>query len=155
MTTARARSAKSAAKAAISPNGKKAVAKETPSFIDLPGTKWVVGDGPDLGGLRQKYPGVRWAGIMSQPDPARHYRDAKVFVFPSLTDKVEVEEGLDVLLHRDATDIEEDRPRIVLGKRARAVGCEHRCIDTPRPQRQMREVARLEVRRSSSVSAPW
>jgi len=68
--------------------GRVAVEKNIEAFLelDLPGTKWVVGDGPGLAGLRQKYPGVRWAGIMSQPDLARHYRDADVFVFPSLTD---------------------------------------------------------------------
>jgi glycosyltransferase involved in cell wall biosynthesis len=68
--------------------GRVAVEKNIEAFLelDLPGTKWVVGDGPGLAGLQRRYPGIRWSGIMSQADLARHYRDADVFVFPSLTD---------------------------------------------------------------------
>jgi glycosyltransferase involved in cell wall biosynthesis len=68
--------------------GRVAVEKNIGAFLDLdlPGTKWVVGDGPGLANLKQRHPGIRWSGIMSQTDLARHYRHADVFVFPSLTD---------------------------------------------------------------------
>lgn len=54
--------------------------------LDLPGSKMVVGAGPDEARLRRKYPGVRFEGMRSDADLPRYYSAADVFVFPSLTD---------------------------------------------------------------------
>ncbi|ARP96933.1 glycosyltransferase family 4 protein [Bordetella genomosp. 13] len=54
--------------------------------LDLPGSKVVVGTGPDEARLRRKYPNAHFVG--SQPDDMlpKYYSAADVFVFPSLTD---------------------------------------------------------------------
>lgn len=54
--------------------------------IDLPGTKIVVGDGPQLNKLRQKYPNVVFTGAKHGEELAKYYAASDVFVFPSLTD---------------------------------------------------------------------
>lgn len=68
--------------------GRVAVEKNIEAFLalDLPGTKVVIGDGPDLGTLKHRYPAVRFLGYKSGEDLARHVAAADVFVFPSLTD---------------------------------------------------------------------
>ncbi|CAN7253699.1 glycosyltransferase family 1 protein [Cupriavidus necator] len=68
--------------------GRVAVEKNVEAFLalDLPGSKWVVGDGPALSGLRARYPGANYLGVLSQPELARVYASADVFVFPSRTD---------------------------------------------------------------------
>jgi len=68
--------------------GRVAVEKNIEEFLklDLPGCKWVVGDGPLLSRLKKTYPEVFFAGIFPQHELARFYRAADVFVFPSLTD---------------------------------------------------------------------
>ena len=68
--------------------GRVAVEKNVEAFLelDLPGTKYVVGDGPDLQGLRSGYPDVRFVGQKLGADLAAHVAAADVFVFPSLTD---------------------------------------------------------------------
>lgn len=68
--------------------GRVAVEKNLAAFLDLdmPGTKVVVGDGPDLAALRARYPAVKFLGGMSGERLARAYCSADVFVFPSLTD---------------------------------------------------------------------
>jgi glycosyltransferase involved in cell wall biosynthesis len=69
--------------------GRVAIEKNVEAFLslDLPGTKWVVGEGPALSDLKRRYrQGVHWAGVLSQHDLARFYAAADVFVFPSLTD---------------------------------------------------------------------
>lgn len=68
--------------------GRVAVEKNIEAFLqlDLPGSKWVVGEGPQLEELRQRYPDVHFAGVFPQHELARFYRAADVFVFPSLTD---------------------------------------------------------------------
>ena len=68
--------------------GRVAVEKNLRAFlsIDLPGSKVVVGDGPDRETLRREFPAVRFAGMRDGEDLARHYASADVFVFPSLTD---------------------------------------------------------------------
>jgi glycosyltransferase involved in cell wall biosynthesis len=48
--------------------------------------KWVVGDGPHLPYLRQKYPAARYLGYLSGEDLAAAFAQADVFVFPSRTD---------------------------------------------------------------------
>jgi glycosyltransferase involved in cell wall biosynthesis len=68
--------------------GRIAPEKQVESFLalDLPGCKWVVGDGPDAARLKAAYPGVRWFGTLRGPELASAYRSADVMVFPSRTD---------------------------------------------------------------------
>lgn len=68
--------------------GRVAVEKNIEAFLqlDLPGSKWVVGDGPQMELLKRRYPNVWFAGVYPQAELARFYRAADVFVFPSLTD---------------------------------------------------------------------
>lgn len=68
--------------------GRVAVEKNIEAFLDLdlPGSKWVVGEGPSLPGLRTKYPDVHFMGVLAQNDLAEIYSSADVFVFPSKTD---------------------------------------------------------------------
>ena len=54
--------------------------------IDLPGSKVVVGDGPQLNYLKEKYPGAHFLGAKFGDELSRHFADADVFVFPSKTD---------------------------------------------------------------------
>lgn len=51
--------------------------------MDLPGTKLVVGDGPQLGDYRVTYPDVVFAGWQGGDQLARYYAASDVFVFPS------------------------------------------------------------------------
>ncbi|WP_425086815.1 glycosyltransferase family 4 protein [Stappia sp.] len=68
--------------------GRVSVEKNITAFLDLalPGTKVVVGDGPQLGELRARYPDVLFTGSKTGEDLSRHYASADVVVFPSLTD---------------------------------------------------------------------
>ena len=69
--------------------GRVAVEKNVEAILelDLPGTKWVVGEGPALATLKRKYGNeVYWAGVLPQHELARFYAAADVFVFPSKTD---------------------------------------------------------------------
>ena len=54
--------------------------------LDLPGSKVVVGDGPQLASLKREFPGVHFAGARNGAELSRAYAGADVFVFPSLTD---------------------------------------------------------------------
>lgn len=68
--------------------GRVAVEKNIEAFLelDLPGSKWVAGDGPALASLRAKYPDVNYLGVLDQAALAEVYASADVFVFPSKTD---------------------------------------------------------------------
>ncbi len=68
--------------------GRVAVEKNIESFLatDLPGTKVVVGDGPQREELAVKYPEAVFRGARFGDDLAAHFACADVFVFPSLTD---------------------------------------------------------------------
>ena len=68
--------------------GRVAVEKNIEAFVslDLPGTKVVVGDGPQREELENRYPDVRFVGAKFDNELAAHYACADVFVFPSLTD---------------------------------------------------------------------
>jgi glycosyltransferase involved in cell wall biosynthesis len=68
--------------------GRVAVEKNIEAFVglDLPGTKVVVGDGPQRDELQAKFPAVKFVGAKFGEDLAAHYACADVFVFPSLTD---------------------------------------------------------------------
>lgn len=68
--------------------GRVAVEKNLPAFLglDLPGTKVVVGDGPQRRELERRFPDAVFAGTKTGLELASHYQRADVFVFPSRTD---------------------------------------------------------------------
>ena len=68
--------------------GRVAVEKNIDAFLqlDLKGSKWVVGEGPELARLKKQYPDVHYLGVLTQDELAQVYSSADVFVFPSLTD---------------------------------------------------------------------
>jgi len=68
--------------------GRVAVEKNLGAFLslDLPGTKLIVGDGPQRQVLAQSYPDAQFVGERHGAALARSYAGADVFVFPSLTD---------------------------------------------------------------------
>ncbi len=68
--------------------GRVAVEKNIRAFLDLdlPGSKVVVGDGPERATLEREYPGVRFTGTRRGDALSASYAGADVFVFPSLTD---------------------------------------------------------------------
>ena len=68
--------------------GRVAVEKNIGAFLDLdlPGSKVVVGGGPQFAALRQAYPKVLFTGPRHGEALARAYAGGDVFMFPSLTD---------------------------------------------------------------------
>lgn len=68
--------------------GRIAAEKNLPAFLDLdlPGEKWVVGDGPQREALQRQYPQVRFLGYRHGQALAETYQDVAVLVFPSRTD---------------------------------------------------------------------
>ncbi|HEY1615853.1 MAG TPA: glycosyltransferase family 1 protein [Rhizomicrobium sp.] len=68
--------------------GRVAVEKNVEAFLtlDLPGTKVVIGDGPNRAGLARTYPEVQFLGPKTGEELIRHYAASDVFVFPSRTD---------------------------------------------------------------------
>ncbi|MBV7434416.1 glycosyltransferase family 1 protein [Cardiobacteriaceae bacterium TAE3-ERU3] len=68
--------------------GRVAPEKNLEAFLrlDLPGSKWVIGDGPALPTLQAAYPDVHFLGARAQKELPPYYRAADVFVFPSKTD---------------------------------------------------------------------
>lgn len=68
--------------------GRVAIEKNIEAFLrlELPGTRIVVGDGPDRDKLRKAYPDVVFTGYRFGRELARHVAAADVFIFPSLTD---------------------------------------------------------------------
>ena len=68
--------------------GRLAVEKNVEAFLklDLPGTKLVVGDGPQRAALQARHPEAVFVGAKQGVELARHYAMGDVFVFPSRTD---------------------------------------------------------------------
>ncbi len=68
--------------------GRVSVEKNIRAFLDLdlPGSKVVVGGGPQAAALRRAYPAVHFTGPHHGEELARAYAGADVFVFPSRTD---------------------------------------------------------------------
>jgi glycosyltransferase involved in cell wall biosynthesis len=68
--------------------GRVAIEKNIKAFLelDLPGSKWVVGGGPQLKELKRRYPDVRFFGSVDTKELSRRYAEADCFVFPSRTD---------------------------------------------------------------------
>lgn len=65
--------------------GRAAIEKNIEAFLklDLRGTKYVVGAGPQLQKLRARYPDARYTGYVDDETLASFYAAADVFVFPS------------------------------------------------------------------------
>ena len=68
--------------------GRVAVEKNLEAFLalDLPGSKVVIGDGPQKAKLERQYPDAHFLGEKTGRDLSAHVAAADVFVFPSLTD---------------------------------------------------------------------
>lgn len=68
--------------------GRVAVEKNLEAFLqlDIPGTKFVVGDGPALKSMKTAYPDARFVGFKTGEELAGYLASADVFVFPSRTD---------------------------------------------------------------------
>lgn len=68
--------------------GRVAVEKNLPAFLglDLPGTKLVVGDGPQRKELERRFPTAVFVGAKHGEELVSYYQRADVFVFPSRTD---------------------------------------------------------------------
>ncbi len=68
--------------------GRVAVEKNIQAFLelDLPGSKYVIGDGPQLRELKDKFPAVTFTGYIDNHLLSKHLAAADVFVFPSKTD---------------------------------------------------------------------
>ena len=68
--------------------GRIAVEKNIEAFLDmdLPGSKVIIGDGPQSERLKKSYPAAHFLGAKFGEDLARYFADADVFVFPSKTD---------------------------------------------------------------------
>lgn len=68
--------------------GRVAVEKNIEAFLelDLPGSKIVIGDGPDLDKLRRRFPDAHFAGYKFGRELASMLAGADAFVFPSRTD---------------------------------------------------------------------
>jgi glycosyltransferase involved in cell wall biosynthesis len=68
--------------------GRVAVEKNLEAFLalEVPGTKLIIGGGPQLEKLRERYPQALFPGFRYGEELARLLAAADVFVFPSLTD---------------------------------------------------------------------
>lgn len=68
--------------------GRVAPEKNLEAFLsaDVPGTKVVVGDGPALESLKNRFPEAVFLGSLAGEELASAYCGADLFVFPSLTD---------------------------------------------------------------------
>jgi len=68
--------------------GRVAVEKNLEAFLalNLPGSKVVIGEGPQKADLAHRYPQARFLGEKTGRDLTCHLAAADVFVFPSLTD---------------------------------------------------------------------
>jgi len=68
--------------------GRVAVEKNLDAFLslDLPGTKLVIGTGPQEDKLRNRFPEAKYLGMIENGKLAAHLAAADVFVFPSRTD---------------------------------------------------------------------
>lgn len=68
--------------------GRVAVEKNIEAFLslELPGSQVVIGDGPDMEGMKRRFPKVTFLGFKTGEDLASHVAAGDVFVFPSRTD---------------------------------------------------------------------
>ncbi|MDX1351875.1 MAG: glycosyltransferase family 1 protein [Thiomicrorhabdus sp.] len=68
--------------------GRVAPEKNIEAFLtlDYPGSKLIIGDGPQRKALQKKYPEAIFLGVKKGSELARYYASADTFVFPSKTD---------------------------------------------------------------------
>jgi glycosyltransferase involved in cell wall biosynthesis len=68
--------------------GRIAVEKNLEAFLslDLPGTKVVIGQGPQQAALQRRFPDAKFLGLLEDSALAAHLAAADAFVFPSRTD---------------------------------------------------------------------
>ncbi|HLH95080.1 MAG TPA: glycosyltransferase family 1 protein [Xanthobacteraceae bacterium] len=68
--------------------GRIAAEKNLEAFLslDLPGTKVVIGQGPEEPALKRRFPDAKFLGLLPDAALAAHLAAADVFVFPSRTD---------------------------------------------------------------------
>lgn len=68
--------------------GRVAIEKNIEAFLDLelPGTKWVVGGGPQLKSLQRRYANAQFFGSVGADELSYRYAQSDCFVFPSVTD---------------------------------------------------------------------
>lgn len=68
--------------------GRVAIEKNIEAFLNMEwaGSKVIVGSGPSLHTLKERYPDAHFAGVKSAAELVNYYRSADVFVFPSRTD---------------------------------------------------------------------
>ena len=68
--------------------GRIAVEKNLEAFLslDLPGTKVVIGQGPQQAALQRRFPDAKFLGLLEDTALAAHLAAADIFVFPSRTD---------------------------------------------------------------------
>jgi len=68
--------------------GRVAPEKNIESFLklDMPGSKIIIGEGPELENLKTRYPQCHFLGAKKGNELAEFYASADVFVFPSKTD---------------------------------------------------------------------
>ncbi|HYD98591.1 MAG TPA: glycosyltransferase, partial [Alphaproteobacteria bacterium] len=105
--------------------------------LDLPGTKVVVGDGPQRAALEARHPEARFLGALRGEALAAAYAGADVFVFPSRTDTFglvvleALASGLPVAAFPvpGPRDIVGSAPVGVLGEDLRAAACAALSLD--------------------------
>jgi len=68
--------------------GRLAVEKNVDAFLKMPwpGSKLIIGDGPERARLQAQFPEARFAGFRFGEDLAAHLAASDIMVFPSLTD---------------------------------------------------------------------
>lgn len=68
--------------------GRVAIEKNIEAFLEMEwnGSKIIVGDGPSLNGLKNRFPNAHFVGKKEGKELANHYQSSDVFVFPSKTD---------------------------------------------------------------------
>ncbi len=68
--------------------GRVAIEKNLEDFLEMEweGSKVIIGDGPNISALSQKYPDTHFLGTKEGEELAAYFRSADLFVFPSRTD---------------------------------------------------------------------
>lgn len=107
--------------------GRLAVEKNISAFLelDLPGSKVVVGDGPQLESLKRRFPTVNFAGARHGEALSRAYAGADVMVFPSLTDTFGLVMLESLACGTPVAAFPATGPKDVLSEGEAAVGCVH------------------------------
>jgi glycosyltransferase involved in cell wall biosynthesis len=107
--------------------GRLAVEKNISAFLelDLPGSKIVVGDGPQLETLKRRFPEVHFAGARHGEALSRAYAGADVMVFPSLTDTFGLVMLESLACGTPVAAFPATGPKDVLAQGGSAVGCVH------------------------------